>query len=97
MITIDQVLAIATKNGRICPQPQKWQKLYELLPDRKRTGAGWEPPVPLVLGAWSDTPAMSKMLRLREHIEWAEAHGVLEQVNAFLCSLPEEAWHHLGE
>jgi hypothetical protein len=97
MITIDQVLAVATENKRICPQPQKWQQLYELLPDRKRKGAGWEPSLPLILAAWWDTPAMSKILRLREHIEWAAAHGVLEQVHTFLQSLPEEEWHHLGE
>jgi hypothetical protein len=97
MITIDQVLAVATENKRICPQPQKWQQLYELLPDRKRKGAGWEPSLPLILAAWWDTPAMSKTLRLREHIEWAAAHGVIEQVHAFLRSLPEEEWHHPGE
>lgn len=97
MITICQVLAVATENKRICPQPQKWQQLYELLPDRKRKGAGWEPSLPLILAAWWDTPAMSKILRLREHIEWAAAHGVLEQVHAFLWSLPEEEWYHLGE
>jgi len=28
---------------------------------------------------------------------WAAAHGVLKQVNAYLLSLPESEWHHLGE
>ena len=97
MISVDQVLAVATENNRICPQPQKWQQLYELLPDKKRKGAGWEPSLPLLMVAWWDTPAMSKILRLREHIEWAAEHGGLEQVHAFLQSLPEEEWHHLGE
>jgi hypothetical protein len=97
MISVDQVVAVATENNRICPQPQKWQQLYELLPNKKRKGAGWEPSLPLILAAWWDTPAMSKILRLREHIEWAAEHGRLEQVHAFLQSLPEEEWHHLGE
>jgi hypothetical protein len=97
MITVDQVVDVATKNSRVCPQPQKWQQLYDLLPNKKRKGASWEPSLPLILAAWWDTPAMSKILRLREHIEWAEAHGVLEQVYAFLQSLPEKDWHHLGE
>jgi hypothetical protein len=97
MITVDQVLAVATESNRICPQPKKWQQLYELLPDKKRKGAGWEPSLPLVLAAWWDTPAISKILRLREHIEWAATHGSLEQVHEFLRSLPEEEWHHFGE
>jgi hypothetical protein len=97
MSSIDQVLAVATENNRVCPQPKKWQQLYELLPNKTRKGAGWEPALPLILAAWWDTPAMSKMLRLREHIEWAAAHGCLEQVHEFMQSLAEEEWHHLGE
>ncbi len=97
MTSLEQVLAEAQKNNRICPQPQKWQQLYELLPKKKRKGAGWEPSLPLILAAWWDTPAMLKMLRLREHLEWAAAHGCLEQVHEFLQALPEEQWHHIGE
>jgi hypothetical protein len=97
MTSLEQVLAEAQKNKRVCPQPQKWQQLYELLPEKTRKGAGWEPSLPLILAAWSDTPAMSKMLRLREHIEWAATHGCLEQVHSFLQALPEEEWHHIGE
>ena len=84
MTTLEEVLAEAQKSNRICPQPQKWNQLYELLPEKKRKGTGWEPSLPLILGAWWDTPAMSKMLRLREHIEWAAAHGCLAQVYSFL-------------
>lgn len=97
MITINQVFAVASENNRICPQPQKWQQLYELLPDKKRKGAGWEPSLPQILAAWLDTPATSKILRLREHIEWAATHGAIEEVYTFLRSLPEEEWHHLTE
>jgi hypothetical protein len=48
-------------------------------------------------GCLVDTPAMLKMLRLQEHIEYAQAHGVLADVDAFLRSLPEEDWAHLGD
>lgn len=97
MITVEEVLTEIQKNNRICPQPQRWQQLYELLPDRKYKGAGWEPALPLILAAWWDTPAMLKIVRLREHIEWAATHGSLEQVHQFLLSLPEDEWHHIGE
>jgi hypothetical protein len=97
MIDIEQVLAEAQKNNRVCPQPKAWQQLFELLPNKSRKGTGWEPAVPLILGAWWDTPAMLKMLRLREHIEWAANNDDLESVYDFLKSLPEEQWHHIGE
>ena len=73
MMSLEQVLVEAQKNNRVCPKPQKWQQLYEMLPNKKRKGAGWEPSLPLILAAWSETPAISKILRLREYIEWAEA------------------------
>ena len=38
-----------------------------------------------------------KMLRLAEHIEWAENHGSLPTVAAFLHNLAETDWHHLGD
>lgn len=97
MTTVEDVFAEVQKNNRVCPHPQKWQQLYELLPEKKRKGAGWEPALPLILAAWWDTPAMSKMLRLREHIQWAAAHGCLEQVHRFFLSLAEDEWHHIGE
>lgn len=97
MASLAEVLDEAQKNRRVCPKPQKWQALYDLLPDKRRTGAGWEPPVPLILAAWSGTPALSKMLRLREHLEWAEKHGALERVYDYLCRLPESDWQHMDE
>ena len=97
MANLDEALAVATKNNRVCPIPQDWSRLYELLPNRQRKGAGWEPALPLILAAWHDTPPLVKALRLREHIEWAAAHGTLNDVRAFMESLPEQAWYHFGE
>jgi hypothetical protein len=37
------------------------------------------------------------MARLAEHIEWAEAHGALDKVAAFLRNLREEEWYRIGE
>jgi hypothetical protein len=40
-----------------------------MLPKRKQEGAAWQPPLPLILAAWDETPAISKMLRLADHIQ----------------------------
>jgi hypothetical protein len=95
--TVAETLALASRNNRVCPLPQQWIRLYDLLPERRRIGNGWEPALPPILAAWHDTPAMLKMLRLREHIEWGARHGALAQVHAFLSVLPESEWHHVGE
>jgi len=77
--------------------PQRWSALWELLPDCKRVNGGWEPPLPLILAAWHDTPGMLKVLRLAEHIEWAAGHGALESVATFLRGLREDEWFHFGD
>ena len=95
--TSEDLIAYCRENGRICPKPILWNQLWELLPNRKQVGSSWEPPVPLILAAWHDTPAMLKILRLQEHIKWAEKHSSLSRVASFLRGLKEEEWHHETE
>lgn len=77
--------------------PSHWETLWKMLPQRKRVGGGCEPALPLILAAWYDTPDLLKMLRLKEHIDWAEQYGVLGEVDKFLRGLPESGWAHNGE
>lgn len=94
---LDELLAYVRADGRVCPLPDKWNQLWERLPDRRRSGGGGEPPPPLILGAWRETPALLKWLRLEEHIRYADAHGALREVDAFLRGLDEREWAHLGD
>ena len=92
--TLSALLAYVQAEGRVCPQPDQWNALYQLLPNRRqRTDGSWEPALPLILAAWWDTPHLAKMLRLREHIEYAAAHGVLDMVDRYLRKLPPDSWH----
>lgn len=95
--TSTNLIAYCRDNNRVCPMPPSWNALWEMLPERKRAGVGWEPPAPLILAAWHDTPAMFKAARLAEHIEWAASHGALEPIAAYLKGLPESDWFHVGE
>lgn len=92
--TPQSLIAFCREGHRVCPMPQSWNTLFEMLPNRKRTALGWEPPLPLNLEAWDTTPAALKTLRLAEHIEWAAEHGTLGAVAAFLRALPENEWLH---
>jgi len=94
---VDRLIAYCRENNRVCPLPKAWQQLWEMLPDRRRVGDAWEPAVPLILAAWHEAPAMVKMVRLAEHIQWAEKRNTLPEVAAFLRGLLEDEWHHLGE
>ena len=92
--TPHSLIAFCREHHRVCPLQQNWNTLFEMLPNRKRTALGWEPPLPLNLEAWDHTPAPLKTLRLAEHIEWAAQHGALDAVARFLRALPEEEWLH---
>ncbi len=95
--TVESLIAYCRENDRVWPLPSHWSRLWEMLPNRVRVGAGWQPPLPLILAAWHDTPAIAKMLRLAEHIEWAAKQGVLDSIEQFLRDLREEDWFHLGD
>ena len=95
--TVESLIAYCRENDRVCPQPVAWDRLWKTLPDRKQLGTGWQPALPLILAAWHDTPAMLKMLRLAEHIQWAETHAALAPVSKFLRELSEAEWFHIGD
>ena len=95
--TVENLIAYCRENNRVCPLPSHWSRLWEMLPNRVQVGAGWQPPLPLILAAWHDTPANSKMARLAEHIEWAAKHDAPDSIGQFLRDLREEDWFHVGD
>jgi hypothetical protein len=90
---LSSLLAYVQVDGRICPQPDRWNQLWERLPNKQRVGGGWNPPLPLILAAWHDTTALEKMLRLKVHIEYAHQNGVFNEVDAFLRGLRDDDWY----
>jgi hypothetical protein len=94
---LELLIQYCQENNRICPMPDLWNKLWQMLPDKRRVGAGWQPPVPLILGGWWYSSATEKQRRLIEHLRYAESNGMLEQVDSFLRGLSENQWAHLGD
>ena len=89
---IESLIKFCKVEGKICPQPQRWNELWEMLPDKKRVGSGWFPSAPLILAAWWDTSNEMKQERLMEHLHYAEKKGALNKIGSFLRNLPEEDW-----
>ena len=87
--SVESLIAYCRENSRVCPLPQRWSALWNLLPNRTRVGSGWQPPLPLILGAWHDTPGMVKMLRLAEQIEWAAKNGGWMRLPGFCAPCPK--------
>lgn len=94
---LQALIEYCQQNGRICPQPSQWNQLYELLPNKRRVGVGWEPSLPLILAAWWDTPLLLKVMRFREHLDWADKHGALDAVGRYLRALSEDQWFQVDD
>lgn len=98
MKEIEKLFNYCQENDRVCPSPQKWNELYELLPNAKRKKSrGFVPSAPLILAAWHHSSNLEKSLRLKEHIEWADQHGATKKVTDFIFSLKEEEWFHFND
>jgi len=93
MSSIEATLAIATADKRVCPMPQAWQRLYDLLPATRQVGNGWLPPLPLIVAGWNFSTDHFKRARLREHVQWDSEHGALPAVHDFLLALPADKWN----
>jgi hypothetical protein len=94
--TFNLLWAYCSANKRAIPR--EWQRLYEMLANKKqKPSGGWEPPLPLILAASHETMPIEKQLRFKEHIQWAADHNQLDEVGTYLRALPEEQWFHFGE
>jgi hypothetical protein len=94
--TFETLWDYCTANGRAIPRD--WNKLYEMLRNkRQKPSGGWEPSLPLILAAWDATMPIEKQLRFKEHVKWAKEQGQLVEIGHYLRSLAEEDWYHFGE
>ena len=92
-VTVEEAMVEARKNNRVCPRPDRWKQVFDMLPDKARE----KPSQPPIGGAWAATPSISKRMVLREHLDWAAARGALGPVFEFLKALPENEWHHMDD
>ena len=91
--TLDDVIAYCQADRRICPQPLEWKRLYHCLPQTRRVGNGWSPPLPLTLAAWANTTDEEKRARFHLHVRWAWERGRESELTTFVLSLEAAQWH----
>lgn len=81
------------RNNRICPKPQQWNKLWEIL----KSKSDKKVPAPLILAAWWHTSDEEKLERFQNHLMLADESGATHEVKLFLESINESDWYHKGE
>jgi hypothetical protein len=91
-VSLDDALLEVRRNNRVCPLPAIWKQVWDYLPNKSSTLS----PVPMTAAEWAQLPPLQLRSRLREHLVWADAQGVLPQVLGALRKVPEHRWHHIG-
>ena len=81
------------KNNRICPQPQHWNKLWEVIKSKTDEKIS----MPLILAAWWETSDDEKLERFKHHLKTAERLNVSKEVELYIHSMNENDWHHKME
>lgn len=92
MLKIDVVLVAIEENLWVCPQPARWNKLHEMIPNNCFSGDENAPEAPLILGSWWEASDTEKSERFIEHLRWADKQGVLEVVYGYMLNLKREDW-----
>lgn len=91
---LSALIVYIQSGGRVCPQPQQWKELWEMLPNKHQDGVSRKPSLPLILAAWHNTTDAEKKSRFKEHIEYAATNGVLDDVEAYIMRLTHDQWYH---
>jgi hypothetical protein len=82
-------------NNRVCPINIHWYMVWCTLPP---TAEGENPPpLPVILDEYLRTSQIMKQLVFRQHIKWAYDHGVFDEVDSYIRSIPEDQWNHFDK
>lgn len=93
MDTLNDLKLYVQSVSRVCPQPLKWNELWEMLPNKRRIDSGWNPALPLILGGWWHSTDEDKRQRFLMHIKYAYDNGVIDDIARFLYSLKPGDWY----
>lgn len=85
------MLAECKAAGRSTPAGLAWHEFWSWLSAAKPADTP-NPPVPLILAAAGESDA-SKHHRLRQQLEWADRHDLLDGALARLAAIPVEQWN----
>ena len=87
----EDLIKYCLDNNRICPMPQKWAEVGEII-KIKPGQPGYL--TPLILGGW-DSSDEEKRDKLKKQIDYASKDTeMFEKLKNFILSLKDDDWHY---
>lgn len=77
-------------NNRICPQPMKWNELFNILKRIVKDKNKLSPP--LILAGWNFSDDCQKKDRFQEHLQLIKEENITAAI-IFLDELKKEEWY----
>lgn len=85
-------------NERVCPIRDYWNHLWVINTQAKTFDSILSQyRTPLLDKNSSEKDKVQRSLRLRKYIEFADKHNLINEMYAFIRSIPETKWHHFYE
>ena len=85
-------------NDRVCPQRDFWNHLWVINAKAKTFDSILNQyKLPLITKDSSEKEKIQRSSRLRKYIEYADKKNLIDEMDAFIRSIPEGKWHHFYE
>lgn len=82
-------------NERVCPIRDYWNHLWVINTQAKTFDLVLNQYKTPILDKYSsEKDKIQRSLRLRKYIEFADKHKLIDKMDTFIRSIPENKWHH---
>lgn len=85
-------------NERVCPTRDYWNHLWVINAKAKTFDSILnQNKSPLIDEKSSEQEKLQRSVRLRKYIEFADKNNLINEMDTFIRSIPEDKWHHFYE
>lgn len=85
-------------NERVCPKRDYWNQLWVINAKAKTFDSILnQNKSPLLDEKSSEQEKLQRSVRLRKYIEFADKNNLINEMDGFIRSIPEDKWHHFYE
>ena len=85
-------------NDRVCPKRDFWNHLWVINAKAKTFDSILnQNKLPILDKNSTEKEKIQRSVRLRKYIEYADKNKLIDEMDNFLRSIPEDKWHHFYE
>ena len=92
------LLEYCLMNDRVCPKRDFWNHLWVINAKAKTFDSILnQNKLPILDKNSTEKEKIQRSVRLRKYIEYADKNKLIDEMDNFLRSIPEDKWHHFYE